>query len=970
MAGLPPQRDQQPPGYAGQTGGPGAQTGLAAQQPGRPSAPGVRPHFGGGFAQAPSGPLGRLPGGSGGLPEGLPGGPPPQGPGAGAPLRPPYPGAGGPASYGGAQQPGVRPPGAPVANGGPAMRSSYSGEQPRGLAPAGGGGGPPQPRAPPTFGQAPPPPGMFQPGGAQAPGFGAPGQAPAPGFLGAGGYSDAAAQAVLDHFEGLQLGPAAPGQPDPSSDPAYLPRPAGPEAEAAARPTPPYHKGNCDPRFIRLTTNAVPAQQSLRARFQLPLGAIVHPLADPQEDVPVIQLGPAGIVRCKRCRTYINPFMAWQDGGRRFLCNVCGCANDTPLEFQCALGPDGQRLDVQEHSEMACGSVEYIAPQEYMVRPPMPPAFFFVIDVSQAAVASGVLAHVCRAIRASLDRLPGGERTRVGFLTFDTALHFYNLKAGLSQPQMMVVAELSEPFVPLPDDLLVNLAESRGVVEALLDSLPSTFAVNTSVESAMGPALQAAFMVVSPIGGKLLLFQSAVPSLGVGRVKQRDNGALWGTDAEPKLRQPDDSFWKKYAAECSRVQIAIDVFIFCPSFIDVASFGALSRYTCGQLYYYPGFHPDRDGARVEAEVRHNLTRTTGWEAVMRIRCSKGLRISAFHGHFFIRSTDLLALPQVDPDKAFAVQVAHEEGVLTTSAAYMQCALLYTSSSGERRIRVHTVAFPVVQDVNELFRATDAAATAALLAKLAVEKSYSSKLDETRAAIQHKLSMALKEFRVMHAAASRGNLPHHQLIYPPSLRYLPVWTLGIMKSTALRGGKEVVTDERAAVGLEVMAASVPQLLRLLYPALYPVHDPAGDWGRPGPDGRVRLPPTVPLTGAYMSDAGAYLLDSGRIFVLWLGKRVPKDFISQVFAVDVSRPIPDNQVLKVEPALPGLELSARINAVLGRLRDQRGNYPTCFVVRQGTPPEQHVLPYLVEDRGLGTPSYQDFAVMLHRAVLSKA
>ncbi len=32
---------------------------------------------------------------------------------------------------------------------------------------------------------------------------------------------------------------------------------------------------------------------------------------------------------------------------------------------------------------------------------------------------------------------------------------------------------------------------------------------------------------------------------------------------------------------------------------------------------------------------------------------------------------------------------------------------------------------------------------------------------------------------MHAAASRGNLPHHQLIYPPSLRYLPVWTLGAL-----------------------------------------------------------------------------------------------------------------------------------------------------------------------------------------------
>lgn len=42
-----------------------------------------------------------------------------------------------------------------------------------------------------------------------------------------------------------------------------------------------------------------------------------------------------------------------------------------------------------------------------------------------------------------------------------STLHFYNLKASLAQPQMMVVAEVEEPFVPLPDDLLVNLKESR-----------------------------------------------------------------------------------------------------------------------------------------------------------------------------------------------------------------------------------------------------------------------------------------------------------------------------------------------------------------------------------------------------------------------------------------------------------------------------------------------------------------------------
>jgi protein transport protein SEC24 len=61
---------------------------------------------------------------------------------------------------------------------------------------------------------------------------------------------------------------------------------------------------------------------------------------------------------------------------------------------------------------------------------------------------------------------------------------------------MMVVAELDDPFLPMPDDLLVNLSESRAVVEALLDSLPSMFQNNVNVESALGPALKASLMVM------------------------------------------------------------------------------------------------------------------------------------------------------------------------------------------------------------------------------------------------------------------------------------------------------------------------------------------------------------------------------------------------------------------------------------------------------------------------------------------
>lgn len=60
----------------------------------------------------------------------------------------------------------------------------------------------------------------------------------------------------------------------------------------------------------------------------------------------------------------------------------------------------------------------------------------------------------------------------------------------------------------------------------------------------------------------------------------------------------------------------------------------------------------------------------------------GLSIHTFHGNFFVRSTDLLSLANVNPDSAFAVQVSIEDSLADSSLACFQAALLYTSSKGE------------------------------------------------------------------------------------------------------------------------------------------------------------------------------------------------------------------------------------------------------------------------------------------------
>eukprot|EP00798_Chlamydomonas_sp_ICE-L_P030135 gene30135-35111_t len=115
----------------------------------------------------------------------------------------------------------------------------------------------------------------------------------------------------------------------------------------------------------------------------------------------------------------------------------------------------------------------------------------------------------------------------------------------------------------------------------------------------------------------------------------------------------------------------------------------------------------------------------------------------------------------------------------------------------------------------------------------------------------------------------------------------------------------------AVAHEIMAAPVDELCRLIYPSLYPLHDPSGNWGMDGAGtssggaapvfstGEVPLPTTLPLSLPHLSDQGAYLMDNGRVFILWLGRMLHKEWATEVFGVDVHS-VADPSQLSVEPA----------------------------------------------------------------------
>uniref|UniRef100_V9K9W1 Protein transport protein Sec24A-like protein n=1 Tax=Callorhinchus milii TaxID=7868 RepID=V9K9W1_CALMI len=728
-------------------------------------------------------------------------------------------------------------------------------------------------------------------------------------------------------------------------------------------PIPNLHKDlqrlNSKSDVFRCTLTNIPQTQSLLNKAKLPLGLHLHPFRDLSQ-LPVVT--SSTIVRCRSCRTYINPFVNFLDQ-RRWKCNLCYRVNDVPEEFMYnpvtrSYGEPHKRPEVQS------ATIEFIAPSEYMLRPPQPAVYLYVLDVSHNAVESGYLNTVCQSLLENLNVLPGDSRMRIGFITFDSTVHFYNLQEGLSQPQMMVVSDIEDIFIPTPDNLLVNLNESKELIEDLLRALPQMFSNTSETQSALGPALQAAFKLLSPTGGRASVFQTQLPSIGVGALKPREDPSQRSSVKDVQHLSPAIDFYKKLALDCSGQQIAVDLFLLNGQYSDLASLTCISKYSAGCIYYYPSYHHKHNPAlmeKFEKEIKRYLTRKVGFEAVMRIRCTKGLAIHTFHGNFFVRSTDLLSLPNINPDAGFAVQMSIEENLTDVQLVSFQAALLYTSSKGERRIRVHTMCLPVVNSLADIYAGADVQAITCLLASMAVDRSILSSLSDARDALVNAVIDSLSTYRS--AVLSQQQQQQPGVMCPASLQLFPLYVLSLLKQKAFRTGTNTRLDDRLFCMCEVKYQPVAYLMLMVHPSLYKVDNLSDEGCMHINEKTVPQPPILQLSVEKLSRDGAFLMDAGCVLFLWVGKNCGSHFVNQVLGVSNYSSIPQNMM-----QLPELDTaeSQRTRAFISWLRDQRPFFPVLHVIKDESPLKANFLQNMVEDRTESALSYYEFLLHIQQQV----
>uniref|UniRef100_A0A8C2FM65 SEC24 homolog B, COPII coat complex component n=1 Tax=Cyprinus carpio TaxID=7962 RepID=A0A8C2FM65_CYPCA len=635
-------------------------------------------------------------------------------------------------------------------------------------------------------------------------------------------------------------------------------------------------KVNCSPDTFRCTLTNIPQTQALLNKARLPLGLLLHPFRDLTQ-LPVITSNT--IVRCRSCRTYINPFVSFLDQ-RRWKCNLCYRVNDVPDEFMYnpvtrSYGEPHKRPEVQN------STVEFIASSDYMLRPPQPAVYLFLLDVSHSAVESGYLNVFCQSLLDNLEKLPGDTRTHIGFVTFDSTVHFYNLQEGLSQPQMLVVSDIDDVFIPTHDSLLVNLKESKELVKDLLNALPGMFTHTRETQSALGPALQAAYKLMSPTGGRVTVFQTQLPTLGAGLLQSREDPNLRSSTKNVLHLGPATDFYKKLALDCSGQQIGVDLFLLSSQYSDLASLALIC----------------------------------------------------------------------DPKLISSMSI--EESLADTSLACFQAALLYTSSKGKRRIRVHTLCLPVVSQLSEVFAGADIQAISCLLANMAIDRSISSSLSDARDALVNAVVDCLTAYR-----ANGSNIQPSGLIAPAALRLFPLYVLALLKQKALRTGTSTRLDERVFSMCELKSQPLQQIMRMVHPDLYRIDNMTEQAALHLNDSVIPQPPLLQLTAEKLTREGAFLLDCGSVMYLWVGKCCNETFIRDVLGFQNYASLPSNMT-----EIPELQTtySERTRAFISWLLESRTFHPAFHVVKDDASTKTSFFQHLVEDRTESAFSYYEF--LLH-------
>uniref|UniRef100_A0A0D9X8U7 Protein transport protein SEC23 n=1 Tax=Leersia perrieri TaxID=77586 RepID=A0A0D9X8U7_9ORYZ len=166
---------------------------------------------------------------------------------------------------------------------------------------------------------------------------------------------------------------------------------------------------------IRMPWNVIPGTKQDATNCVVPVSAIYTPLK-PNPAFPVLPYGP---LRCRMCRSILNPFCVVDYVAKIWVCPFCFQRNHFPQHYSSI---SESNLPAELFPQYT--TVEFMSTAE--TGPVAPPVFLFVVDTCMIEEEIGYLKS---ALAQAIELLP--DQSLVGFITFGTYVQVHELGFGL-----------------------------------------------------------------------------------------------------------------------------------------------------------------------------------------------------------------------------------------------------------------------------------------------------------------------------------------------------------------------------------------------------------------------------------------------------------------------------------------------------------------------------------------------------------
>ena len=743
-----------------------------------------------------------------------------------------------------------------------------------------------------------------------------------------------------------------------------------------------FDDGNASPRFVRSTLYAVPSSADLLKKSSLPFSLVVTPLGKPapgERLVPFVDSGEAGPMRCIRCMAYPCQALVWQNGGRNFQCPICENSTPVPEAYFSPLLPNGRRMDADARPELYSGSVDYgVGPifRNADRKLPLPLAHVYLIDVSFGAQKTGVMQTAIAALRSVVEHLDETQNHHLALMTYSNTVHCYDCSAGLSRPKMLVVA--SDDAFALPGGLIVAAkGQGKKNLLAALDALPSLHdGASMRQESDLVRAVRAANSLLTGRGGRAVAIVAANPTSIEDRLRALATKNVVGTDEEKVLYDVDASnvVWKELCGLLVSNAVSLDMFVATSNYVDMGTLQWVTLRTAGRIHYYPDVTPGAYELKFQEELRGRQTRQQGYDAVVRVRCSKGVVATGYRGAFTNdRVSDELEMCALDETSTLVVNLA-VEGTITSPNAVVQIATLYTTAQGQRCVRLHTLILTVATEISSIFRLADLDATVYWTASTGAALGASNGVKYARGEVAKRTGEMLAAYR-QHCAKSPAP---GQLILPEALKSLPAYVLGLLKSVLMRPSTSISPHQRCFFLRCLLPFTLPgPLLRVCYPKAIPLDEISSDspvFGFPDPNsGMIRHPAPLRLLRSSLVPACVTLFDDGLSLRIFFGSEtVGRPAMAELITEPWAQPEVDVRACPWDAMPRESEWAQRVAAVVA---SQRALDPAQFknvrLCKAGDPDEAALInATLIEDAISSSMSLTGFLKHLHQKITNSS